>query len=142
MSAPRPTPGHNASLPPSIGRVIQTVERVRFPSGAVREFRLLIITFRDANGLFRTEELREIVPPLDCSCIPAALADASECTNCSAIICSSKHSGTCRTCGRVFCTACASEVEVEGRVVRICRECIAEATTPKIIRFLRKVIWG
>jgi len=128
------------------GRVIESVERCHLPSGKVRELRKLSCTMQDANGIFRTEELVEVVPPLDCSCVPHDLHDISECTQCGSVMCASKHSGTCPSCGNVFCTACLVDTEVTDadgvkKNSRVCRDCAREMDTPALVKLFRK-IWS
>jgi hypothetical protein len=142
-------PFQNTGVPlpgPAPGRLIETVERYCLPSGKVRELRKIIGTIQDPSGIFRTQELVEVVPALDCSCVPHDLHDIAECTRCGSVMCASKHSGTCPSCGQVYCTACLCEAEVEDsegvkETIRVCRDCADEMARPVILKVLRK-IWG
>ena len=121
------------------GRVVTHVERYHFPSGQYRELRKIIVTVQDANGIFDTEEIVEVVPPLDCSCIVENLRDAVECANCIAIVCASQHSATCPECGNVFCAGCLHVVAVKEHEMRVCEKCGQKLTTHPLIRFIKKI---
>jgi len=126
-----------------LGRVIQTVNRYLLPSGRVRELREVVETFQDSQGIFRTGKYVEAVPPLDCGCVPEDMNDVAECARCGSVVCASKHSLTCPVCGIVHCLACTVTLEIEdGREIRLCKECAAEARTPTVIKVIRKAIWG
>lgn len=122
------------------GRVVTHVERFYLPSGRCRELRKTIVTVQDPNGIFRTEEIVEVVPPLDCSCIPDQMHDCVECVGCGAVVCASQHSATCPECGNVHCAACLRIVTVQGQEIRLCEKCGKKLTTHPLIRFI-KGIW-
>jgi len=128
----------NFNLTP--GRVITQVERYLFPSGRCRELRKIAATVQDASGVFQTEEIVEVVPPLDCSCLVKDLRDCVECAGCGAIVCANKHSATCPECGNVYCAACLAIVSVEERELRLCKPCGEKLTTHPLI-MLFKNIW-
>jgi hypothetical protein len=122
------------------GRVVTHVERYHFPSGQCRELRKTVVTIPDATGTFRTEEIVEVVPPLDCSCIVEDLHDAVECVSCGAIVCASKHAATCPECGNVFCAACLKVVSVEEQQLRLCEKCGRKLTRHPVVKLV-KMIW-
>jgi hypothetical protein len=129
-------------LPLQVGREIELVERVWLPSGRSRELWSTTLTRLDADGLFRTHQLLEARPPLDCSCVPEDICDVAECVKCGAIVCASLHALTCPGCGRTHCLGCAKIVVVGQAALRLCNECTKELTTPGWLKFLTKLIWG
>lgn len=121
------------------GRVVKRVERYHLPSGRYREFRHVSVTGLDAQGVFRTDDHIEVVPPLDCSCIPDNMKDVVECTECLAVVCASKHSATCPECGRVFCSACLNTIEVNDDRKTVCQTCRRDLTVHPVMKLVRKI---
>lgn len=129
----------------SPGRVIEVVERVRMPSGRLRELLKVIETTLDQHGVLRTYEHLESTPPLDCSDSPEDFLDAVECSGCFSLVCS-KHSGTCGEnivcgCGQVFCGACLATVSIEGKEGKLCMKCAWKMNNP-VLSALVEWVWG
>lgn len=142
---PNPVPGAGPGSPfqgiAALGRVIETTMRYHTPSGQVRELRKRVITIQDQQGIFRTDELIEVVPPLVCSCVPEHLSDLAECSRCLSITCASKHSQTCPLCGRPHCSACLTRLETEEGIIVACVTCAEQVKKP-LRTSLKKLIWG
>ncbi len=141
MSQP-PVP-FGLGMPPAIpGRVIRRVQRYIMPDGQAREKRWISSTVQAADGSIHTVEHTEVVPPLACACVPGDMTDVSQCCHCHAIVCRTRHTFTCDACGQNCCTKCRVRTEIQGREVQLCPPCAQESLTPKVIRIIRKLIWG
>jgi hypothetical protein len=123
------------------GRIVEHVQVYNLPSGKIRELRQIIETVRDEYNNFRTNFRIAAGPPFDCSCMPEDMEDIAECSNpeCRAIVCK-RHSFTCQADGRVYCTACG--VADEYGYFRICRKCWRKMTTPRVVRWIKSLLWG
>ena len=128
---------------PAPGRRIENKQLVFLPSGAVREFYEIVETRLEPPMTYATYRQVGIRPGLDCSCEPKFVQDIAECSNqdCLAVTCL-RHSGTCLLCGRVYCSACLRLVNNCGTLACICVLCEKDIKTPKIIKALKKLIWG
>lgn len=62
-------PGQHNPLSP--GRIITSEHPVHLPDGSTRVFREVVVTVKDNQGVYRTEETQELAPPLDCGCQPS-----------------------------------------------------------------------
>lgn len=144
-SQPRNQPapvGAGSSTP---DRVIEVVERVRMPSGRVRDLLEITETILDPSGVMRTYKHLEATPGLDCSDSPEDFLDAVECSRCFSLVCG-KHSGTCgenasHGCGRVFCCACLTTVNIDDRDVKLCNRCVWKMKNP-VLAALIEWVWG
>ena len=123
------------------GRVIETTQRYHTPSGQVRELRKRVITLQNAPGIFRTDDLIEVIPPLACSCLPENMNDLAECSRCLSLTCASKHSQTCPLCGRPHCSACLTKLATEEGTIVVCVTCADQAKRP-LLTMMKKLIWG
>ena len=125
------------------GRRIENTVLVLLPSGATREFYEIVATYLEPPLTYVTHRVMGVRPGLDCSCQPQGTHDLSECSNakCFAVTCLG-HSDTCPWCGQVYCTGCLTTTYVLGYESLICRLCERDLRTPRIIRALRRVIWG
>ena len=125
------------------GRRIENRLPVLLPSGATREFYENVITYLEPPLTYVTCREMGVRPGYDCSCQPMGPNDISECSNpkCLAVTCLA-HSDTCPFCGQTYCTGCLTTTYVLGFESLICRLCDKDLRTPKIIKILRKMIWG
>ena len=125
------------------GRRIENLVPVLLPSGAKREFYETVITYLELPMTYVTYREMGVRPGYDCSCQPMGPHDISECSNpkCLAVTCLA-HSDTCPFCGHVYCTGCLTTTYDLGFESLICRLCDKDLRTPKIIKTLRKMIWG
>jgi hypothetical protein len=124
-----------------LGREIEKRALYRLPSGKIRVVQLLIRTGPDQNMVMRTEEVTDVVPPLDCSCIPDRPHEIAECSRCLGVICR-RHSRTCMSCGNVFCSGCLKRINIHGLSAIVCKPCADEIKTPKWLTFLKNLCWG
>ncbi len=134
------TAAANVGFPPP-GRFIETIRRHRTPSGQVRELRKIVETVCDSHGVYTTYESLEVVPPLDCSCLPESIHDVAECSRCLSIVCQTKHATTCTACGRVHCSGCMTTITVEDEEISVCRDCEKKLNHPFLSRVMN-LLWG
>jgi len=123
------------------GRIIENVQRYRLPSGKIRKVRTLIRTIMDQNSIYRTRQVIDVEPPLDCSCIPDNPSHIVECTRCGSVVCQ-RHSSTCMVCGNVFCTGCLKRITVNGISAIVCRDCALDIKSSKLLKLLIHFFWG
>jgi hypothetical protein len=125
------------------GRRIENRLHVLLPSGATREFYEDVITCLEPPMTYVTHREMGVRPGYDCSCQPMGPQDISECSNpkCLAVTCLA-HSDTCPFCGQAYCTGCLTTTYHLGFESLICRLCDKDLRTPKIIKTLKKIIWG
>lgn len=133
-----PNQGPGANVPPT-GRVIVQVENVDLADGHRRQHRKVTVTYTDANGIVRTEEIDQKTP-LDCGCAGYELNDVVVCSACGAQVCRAYHARNCQECGRVLCTPCVETVTVDGRDRALCPACAKEARLPGWLRVGVKLI--
>lgn len=128
---------------PGPGRRVEEVRVYHLPSGRTRELQRVVDTVIDQNNRARTKVRVEAKPSYDCSCMPEDMSDIAECSNpeCLAIVCR-RHSFTCPGCGRVHCTACGKAAADEYGYFLICKKCWKKATTPRLVRWLKSLLWG
>jgi len=122
------------------GRVITKVKRYVSPSGQVVELRWVTITIQDNQGIWRTEETMEVVPPLrDGSVVNEANYDKlQECVICLAV---TVQAYQCPKCRQWVCMVCTAEVIVQSKVVLFCENCAWKIKYPRLSG-LHKLIWG
>ena len=121
-------------------RTIEHIEKFHLPSGRCRELRKTTVTLLDSCFNSTTSETIEVIPGLDCRCVPVDLHDLTECSECDAIICQSKHAGSCHHCGRTCCVSCLKETVISDVSVKLCGQCRRKLLANPIIKLLR-MIW-
>ena len=122
------------------GRVINKVKRYVSPFGQVVEIRRATITVQDDQGIFRTEKLVEVVPPLADGTMPEDPGLIRCCFRCFSLI-HVENSYTCPSCGLVFCLPDTAVVDIEGQKVRVCAECAKSIRSPWL-QLAKKFLWG
>ena len=119
-----------------LGRVIEEREIVTLPTSREVMFMRREGSVEDPPGVWRTQRETRVVPPLNCTCTPRDAHDIFECTSCLAVVCG-RHSTDCQVCGLLVCTACMTQIQVEGQIIRLCRRCEAAAKTPTWLRLFK-----
>jgi hypothetical protein len=120
------------------GREVTSTERYCSPiSNRVVELRHVAVTVED-QGIFRTQEVREVIPALDDGTVPQSAAQIRECWRCLSLV---TNSHLCPTCGREFCLACVSEVEKDGQRIKVCADCAASIQNP-LWHLVKRALWG
>ena len=87
---------------------------------------------------YKTEDFKEIVPPLDDGTVPESVTQIRECSRCFALI---TNSHLCPTCGKEFCLACTAEAEKDGCKIKVCVDCAERINTP-LWHSVKKALWG
>jgi hypothetical protein len=130
------------SFPP--GRVITRREIWVAPyTKRVVELRWVTITV-EKQGIYTTEDLREVDPPLDDGTVPESVKQIRECWRCLSIV---SNSHLCRACGKEACLACTTEINQDnqkkggGQKIRVCKDCAASIRNP-LLHFAKKSLWG
>lgn len=131
----------NQQSPLAPGRIITKVKRYVSPTGQVVELQWVTITVQDNQGIFRTEEIIEVVPPLQDSITPNDCDEIRECFRCKSLIHIS-NAYICPSCSQCNCLPCTVNFEVEGKQIRICVTCAKEVRTPLFLRIIKKAVWG
>ncbi len=139
MSTINPPPGSGPG--PILNRMVERIEKVELADGISREIHHTVITFQD-QGVWRTREETTITPPLDCNDAVKDIYDVTVCFLCRRVVCVSKHSFICQHCGNTACNLCRVEIPVDDKALTVCRVCAEEIGTPKIVRFIKRLIWG
>jgi len=122
------------------GRIITKVKRYVSPTGQVTELRWVTITIQDKQGIWRTEENIEVVPPLADGTTPQDLDKIRECLRCRCLI-HEKNYRICPLCGLGFCLPCTKVIETEKQQIRVCVDCARNNRHP-LLSLARKVVWG
>ena len=131
----------NPVQPPPVmpGRVIERIERKRFPSGRTIEVFSQEQTAMDPTMTLRTSLITDTIPPLSDGLIPRDIHDIAECSICQSLVVASLHALICQGgCGRTICTACVNYSYSNQFGAFVCRECAA----PWIVRVWRRLFKG
>jgi hypothetical protein len=131
---------YGQQLPVVPGRVINKVKRYVSPFGQVVEIRWSTITVQDDQGIFRTEEVLEVVPPLADGTMPEDPGLIRCCFRCFSLI-HVNNSYNCPSCGLVVCLPCTGIIGTEGQKVRVCAECAKSIRSPWL-QLAKKFLWG
>jgi len=130
----------NQQLSLTPGRVITKVKRYTSPSGKVVELRWVTITVQDDQGIWRTEESIEAVPPLDDGSVlnEDNYGKLCECTICRSI---TVQGHQCPRCCQLTCMVCTDKLTLQDKVIRACVNCVWEVKHPGL-SMLQKIVWG
>jgi hypothetical protein len=122
------------------GRAIKKVKRLAFPSGQVIELRWIIVTSRDQQGVWRTEELFEVDPPPKDGCLVTEdnYPDLQECNRCQRIVLTSYE---CPRCCLRYGADCTTKDPTEETTQRFCVDC-AKAVKHPVLYSILKIISG
>ena len=124
------------SFPP--GRIITRREVYVAPlTKRVVELRWITDT-EEYQGKYKTEDFKEIVPPLDDGTVPESVSQIRECPRCCSLV---TNSYLCPTCGKEFCLACTAEAEKDGCKIRVCVDCVEKIKNP-LWHLTKKALWG
>jgi len=147
MTAFFQNPFSQQPLPLTPGRIITKVKRYVSPTGQVGELRWMTITVQDNQGIFRTEETIEVVPPLADGTTPQDSDKIRECFRCQSLI-HEKNYRVCPLCGLGFGLPCTTviktesqEVKTESREVRVCVFCAKNIRHP-FLQAAKRILWG
>jgi len=122
------------------GRAITRREVYCAPlTNRVVELRWITITVED-QGIYKTEDIKEVVPSLDDGTVPESVTQIRECWRCFSLV---TNSYLCPRCGREFCLACTSTLAVdkEGRQMTVCIDCADNIKNP-LWHLAKKALWG
>jgi hypothetical protein len=122
------------------GRIITKVKRYVSPTGQVVEQRWVTITAQDNQGIFRTEDAIEVLPPLADGTTPEDSDKIRECFRCRCLIHEKNHH-ICPLCGLGFCLAYTIATEIEGEKVRLCVDCAKNIRHP-FLQAAKRILWG
>ena len=119
----------------------EKIETRRLPLGGGRFIEAVFRQTTEMNdkGVWVTETLISVDPPLDCGDVPVRIEDVALCQRCESLVCS-LHAALCQVCGRQVCTECL-DYEASSEIAAFtCKDC---ADAPKgIIETLSRFIWG
>lgn len=132
------------------GRAIKKIQRHTLPSGKVVELQWISITFRDNQGIWRTEETVQLVPPTQDGSVVMEdnFKNLNECSICQSVTVSPYQ---CPECSRIVDLLCTKKTiikekdenqHVKEKEVRLCLICAKETRLPKFLKTLRDTIWG
>jgi hypothetical protein len=121
----------------------EKIETRRLPLGGGRFIEAIFRQTTEMNdqGIWVTETLISVDPPLECGDVPTDIEDVVVCQRCGALVCASKHAVFCQAgCGRLVCTRCVDfDASGEGGAFT-CKDC---ADTPKgIFGWVSRFVWG
>ena len=133
-------PYNQQPLPLTPGRVITKVKRYVSPTGQVVELRWATITVLDNQGVFRTEETIEVVPPLADGTTPQDSDKIRECSRCQCLI-HEKNYRVCPLCGLGFGLPCTTVIKTESQEVRVCIYCAKNIRHP-FLQAAKRILWG
>ena len=120
------------------GRVIARREVWVSPiTKRIVELRWVTVTVEE-QGIYKTDELKEIDPPLDDGTVPESSSQIRECWRCFSLITKVR---LCPECGKEFCYACTPEIEKDGQKVRVCVDCGEKIKNP-LWHSAKKGLWG
>ncbi len=120
-------------------RVTTDVQRYCSPTGQIADIIVNDLTI-DSNGVWKTEKLRECIPPLADGRIPDSPKDIRECCRCQGLI-HVESSYICPVCNLTFCIVCTTEFSPDkDKSIRLCIPCVEKATTTPLQKFYKWIV--